>query len=88
VIARRLAGADARHARAVLDEEWSEIDVVEPDDDLIARAARVIDAHRLGTLDALHLAAALELGDPGLVIATWDADLARAARAEGLATAP
>jgi predicted nucleic acid-binding protein len=41
----------------------------------------------LGTLDALHLATALELaagGVAGLVLATHDAQLARAARASGL----
>ncbi len=58
------------------------------DDHLIAVAARVVDIHRLKTLDALHLGAALEAGRPGLVFMTWDIELRQAAELEGIAVAP
>ena len=43
---------------------------------------------RLRAGDAIHLASALVLGDPDLVMATWDQGLGRAAREVGLAIAP
>ncbi len=88
VIARRLTHAAARRARDDLDGDRDEVETIEVDESLIARAAEVIEVHRLRSLDALHLAAALEIGDPDLVVATWDAELTREARAEGLAVAP
>jgi predicted nucleic acid-binding protein len=55
---------------------------------VLSRAAQVVDAHRLRAFDALQLAAAIELDDADLVLATWDTELAKVARDEGLATAP
>jgi predicted nucleic acid-binding protein len=60
---------------------------------LVALTERILDRAAgpmptaLGTLDAVHLATALELAAsraPGLVLATHDRQLARAARASGL----
>jgi predicted nucleic acid-binding protein len=88
VIARRLRSVDARYARQVLDQWWLEVETIAVNDSLVSSASQVVDRHRLRALDALHLAAALDLDDSDLVVATWDAALSRAARAEGLATAP
>lgn len=44
--------------------------------------------HALKGADAVHLASALALRDPALVVATWDRRLHQAARAEGLRVAP
>ncbi len=88
VIARRLSTQEAGKARRALDDDWDRVEVVEVDDRLVGRAARIVDMHRLRSIDALHLAAAVEFDDPQLVIATWDAELARAARTEGIAVAP
>jgi len=52
-------------------------------DDTLARAAGdLAERHALRGYDAVHLASALAIGDPGLVIATWDRDLASAALAQ------
>jgi predicted nucleic acid-binding protein len=62
------------------------IEIVALTDRVLDRAAGPMPT-TLGTLDALHLATALELaagGVAGLVLATHDAQLARAARASGL----
>jgi predicted nucleic acid-binding protein len=88
VITRRLRSGDARYARRVLDEQWLEVETIDVDESLVASASDVVGTHRLRTFDALHLAAALGLDDSDLVVATWDTELARAARVEGLATAP
>jgi len=61
--------------------------------EILALSERVLDRAAgpmptsLGTLDSIHLATALELAakrSPGLVVATHDRQLARAARASGL----
>jgi predicted nucleic acid-binding protein len=62
--------------------------LVRVDDALVERAGEIAEAHRLRTLDALHLAAVLAIRDRSVVVATWDADLARATRDVGLAVAP
>ncbi|MEX1296756.1 MAG: type II toxin-antitoxin system VapC family toxin [Candidatus Limnocylindrales bacterium] len=53
--------------------------------ELWERAAR-IEPPRLRTLDALHLAAAMDLGSDLDAIVTYDERLAEAARANGIAT--
>lgn len=63
-------------------------DVVELDQGLAERAARLALENGLRALDALHLAAALSMSDEGLTFATWDARLHRAARKHGLRTLP
>lgn len=87
-IARRLTARTAAAARKQLDEYWQGVETFDVDDRLIALAANGVDTHRLRTFDALHLAAAVDLRDPALVIASWDVDLRRAAEAEGLTVAP
>lgn len=70
------------------ERDWPWIDAVEIDQALSEHAARLALSHRLRTLDALHLAAALSLSNEELTIATWDKRLHRAALEEGLATLP
>ena len=69
-------------------DDWSRVGVVEVDRALAERAAELAVAHRLRTLDALHLAAALTLSGEAPTFATWDSDLHRAARERGLRTWP
>lgn len=53
-------------------------------DDLLEPAGILTRAHRLRAFDALHLAAARELGAPSSIqFAVYDRDLARAAADEG-----
>jgi uncharacterized protein len=87
-IARRFRGRTAARARALLDEQWLGVETLGVDDQLVALAVRVADAHRLRTFDALHLAAALDSGRPELLLLSWDEELRQAAEAEGLAVAP
>lgn len=68
--------------------DWTRVDVIEVDRALTEHAARLAIHHRLRTLDALHLAAALALADEDPMFATWDLDLHRAAREQGLRTLP
>ena len=65
-------------ARTLLDQ----IDLVQLDDELLDLAAEL--AGPLRSLDAVHVAAALELGDELEALVTYDAQMARAAQALGL----
>jgi predicted nucleic acid-binding protein len=87
-IARRLSPRAGNRARGKLDGYWQAIETVAVDDALVGHAAQIADVRRLRTLDALHLAAAERVREVGLVVATWDAELGRAARDAGFATVP
>jgi predicted nucleic acid-binding protein len=66
-------------AQALLDE----IDLAELDTELLDAAAEIQGSIR--SLDAIHVAAATELGDELEALVTYDARMAAAARALGLA---
>ncbi len=79
------AGVEALHRG--LGEMLRSIALVELSEPILSRAAGPMPTV-LGSLDALHLATALELArelDAPIPLATHDAQLARAARASGLA---
>jgi predicted nucleic acid-binding protein len=65
-------------ARQLLDR----LDLIQLDDELLDLAGELRGPLR--SLDAIHLAAALELGDELDVIVTYDAQMARAAESLGL----
>lgn len=78
-------------ARAALEEWdrlWPGLYVVEPAAVVLDEAASLVVRHPLGATAAVHLASALALRAPDLVVATWDGALAAAARVEGLAVVP
>lgn len=74
-------GADAV---SELDDRFATMNVVVLDDDLAMDAGELAQHHALRGYDAVHLASALEIGDPTLMV-TWDEELLRAAEAAGLA---
>ena len=67
-----------RTARELLDE----IDLIQLDDELLDLAAELQGPLR--SLDAIHLAAALELGDALEAVVTYDGQMTRAAEVLGL----
>jgi predicted nucleic acid-binding protein len=67
---------------------WPGLHVIELAPNVTTTAAALVDRHPLRAADALHLASALELRSPDLVVAVWDEHLAAAARAEGLRVVP
>ena len=52
------------------------------------RAGQLARTHALRGADAVHLASALAIGDPELVVAAWDRRLHTPAQAAGLRVAP
>jgi predicted nucleic acid-binding protein len=84
-IARAGEPEDAKRAK----RDWMVgCDVVELDRDLAEHAAQVALASGLSAMDAIHLASAISLRVEGLTFATWDVQLHRAAREQGLRTLP
>jgi uncharacterized protein len=81
-VARRLGERVLAEARAVV----ADLDLV-PLDRGVQDVACEIGGPLLRTLDALHLASALRLGDDLSVLVAYDHRLARAAQAEGLSVA-
>lgn len=80
-----VAGAGATRAAK---DEWPTFGVVEVDQALVEHAAALAIHRKLGSLDSLHLAAALVLPRDDLVFATWDRRLHAAGAAEGLQLFP
>lgn len=89
-LARRLgrlpSGDDS--SDVAVDVVADALTTVSCDDDLARRAGRLVRAHALRGADAVHLATACEALEAGGLLVTWDARLARAARAEGLTVLP
>lgn len=79
--------AGARATRAV-KAEWPAFGVVEVDQPLVEQAAALALERSLGSLDSIHLAAALVLPGEDVVFATWDRRLYTAAAAAGLGMLP
>lgn len=85
---RRLSATGLGFAKAELLRLWNDVDVQQLDDQLVHLAGETAESFSLRALDAVHLAAALALDDPDLVVATWDEHLRSAAISAGLAVAP
>jgi len=83
----RLGKEEHREALAVFEHLYGELVTVGVDQELAARAGEHAESLGLRGYDAVHLATALELGDPEVVLVTWDRDLSRAAERVGLGVA-
>jgi predicted nucleic acid-binding protein len=60
------------------------MDLVEVTEDIARSAGDIAEDHGLRGYDAIHLASVLMFGSDEVLLATWDRDLAMAARTEGL----
>jgi predicted nucleic acid-binding protein len=70
------------------DQYWAATRPVELTPAVERHAGQLARAHALRGADAVHLASALAIGDPGLIIAVWDRRLHAGARAAGCRIAP
>ena len=89
--ARALSREQAGAALQAMQEDWESLVRLQLTELLISRAASLAWQHGLRGYDATHLAAALfwseMLGEP-VALATWDRQLWKAARENGLETFP
>lgn len=68
-----------------LDVRWQLVVTFDVDDRVTRAAGALAIRHGLHGMDAIHLASAMVVAAARPLMVTWDADLRRAARAEGLA---
>jgi hypothetical protein len=83
-----LAERDLQAAERAWGRFWAAVRPVELTAAVEREAGRLARVHALRGADAVHLASALAIGDPELVIAVWDRRLHAGADAAGLAVAP
>ncbi len=84
----RVAHTDLRTLERDWERYWSAVRAVELSEAVSQHAGDLCRDHALRGADAVHLASALALGEPGLVMAVWDRRLQAAALAAALRVAP
>jgi predicted nucleic acid-binding protein len=83
-LSRLLAGRELSAARAAFTDDLRSFSIIELDEATCESAAAIAEATGVRTLDALHLAAAQRVAEPGFGFLTFDVRQAQAARALGL----
>jgi uncharacterized protein len=83
-----LSEADLVAALTAFDRFWGSVRAVELTEAVQLRAGQLARDLALRGADATHLASALAVGHPELLMAVWDRRLAAAAQASGLAVSP
>ena len=85
---RDLTEGELGAAEQAWDGFWAATRPVELTAAVERRAGEVARVHALRGADAVHLASALAIGDPALVVAVWDRRLHAGAHAAGVRVAP
>ncbi len=83
-----LAARELGAAEQSWDRFWAAIRPVELTAAVERQAGQLACVHALRGADAVHLASALAIGDPDLVVAVWDRRLHAGAHAAGARVAP
>ena len=83
-LARLLSGRELIAARAAFADDLRSVSIIEIDEATCESAASIAETTGVRTLDALHLAAAQRVSEPGMSFLTFDLRQAQAARALGL----
>ena len=84
LLARLLSGRDLAAARSAFAHDLRLFSIIELDETTCESAAAIAETTSVRTLDALHLAAAQRVAEPGVGFLTFDLRQAQAARALGL----
>ena len=83
-----LTQSELETAERDCDEYWAAVRPVELTASVEHEAGHLARAHALRGADAVHLASALVVDDPELIVAVWDRRLHAGARASGCRVAP
>ncbi|MCU0504675.1 MAG: type II toxin-antitoxin system VapC family toxin [Chloroflexi bacterium] len=83
-LARLLSGRSLANARRSFAADLASFSIIELDATTCESASTIAETTGIRTLDALHLAAALRIADPGVGFLTFDLRQAQAARSLGL----
>lgn len=81
--ARRLSEKELVNAKRALEGRFREIDLIEVTQHVARSAGDLAEQYGLGGYEAVHLASALAFDAEGVVLATWDRELAQAGRDAG-----
>jgi predicted nucleic acid-binding protein len=85
---RQLSSRALAAAEATFEEFWAATRAVELTEAVGRHAGSLASDHGLGGADAVHLASALAINDPEIVVAVWDSRLRAGAHAARLRVAP
>lgn len=77
-----------RRAEAAWEEFWAATRVLELTADVAAHAGQLVGEQALRAADAVHLASALAMGTPDLLLAVWEQRLGSAADEAGVQVVP
>jgi uncharacterized protein len=80
--------ADLNDSERAWDSYWAATRPVELTAAVEQHAGQLARTYALRGADAVHLASALAIGDPALILAAWDRRLHAGAQSAGLNTAP
>ena len=80
--------AGLRMAETAWEQYWAAVRPVELTAAVERHAGQLARTHALRGADAVHLASALTIGDPDLILAVWDRRLHAGAATAGLPIAP
>ena len=83
-----LSEQDLDAAEQAWEQFWAAVRPVELTAAVEQHAGQLARSHALRGADAVHLASALALGDPDLIVAVWDPRLHAGAATAGLPVAP
>jgi uncharacterized protein len=86
--AERLDDEELRLAVCRLERVFEEIELIPADAEIVGLAGSLAERHALSGMEAVHLATALNLDAPRVVMLTWSPSLATAAADNGLAVVP
>jgi predicted nucleic acid-binding protein len=88
IVSSELACSEAGATTALPQEVLDKLEMVETDDQISDAADELAERHGLGTSESVHLASALSVDAPRVVVASWNPALATAAAECGLAVVP
>jgi uncharacterized protein len=83
-----ITGAELDAAERDWDGYWAAVRPVELTAAVERRAGDLARAHALRGADAVHLASALAIGEPDIIVAVWDRRLHAGAQATGCRVVP
>jgi len=83
-----LSEQDLDTAEQAWEQYWAAVRPVELTAAVERQAGQLARSHSLPGADAVHLASALAIGDPDLILAAWDRRLHAGAATAGLPVAP
>jgi predicted nucleic acid-binding protein len=88
IVSSELACSEAGAMTALPQAMLDRLEIVSTDDQIADAADELAERHGLGTSESVHLASALSIDAPRVVVASWNSALATASAECGLAVVP